>query len=227
MLTAEQLRPWVEHNLSRRENILATSNQGVILLFRGNGKELAVKTAMGRGLVLKIRRKTLLREFRAYQRLTGLAGVPECYGMIDGRYLLLEYIPGERYRDAVLQNREQWFAGLLEILRSMHARGVSHGDLKSKGNLLVSRSGRPFVVDFGTAFIYKPGFHPLNNWLFRMGKRLDINAWVKHKYHGFYRDASAADRALLDYGWIEILVRKLRGRPMDRLAVRRRENKVD
>jgi len=174
-------------------------------------------------VLLKIRQMTLLREFRAYQRLQGLTGMPECFGMLDGRHLLLEYIPGTRYRDGVFADREQWFAKLLQILHSMHQRGVSHGDLKSKGNLLVTQDEQPCVVDFGTAFIHKAGFHPLNNWLFRFGKRLDINAWVKHKYHGHYRNASAADRELLDYGWIEILARKLSGRRMDSVTGRKSE----
>ena len=223
----EELRTWIEHSLAQRENILATSNQGTILLFRQDGVDLIVKTAMGRGLLLKARRKTLSREYQAYRRLQGLAGVPECYGMIDNRHLLLEYVPGIAYRDADLRERERWFASLLEILRAIHARGVSHGDLKSKANLRVTPDAQPCVVDFGTAFILKPGFHPLNNWLFRTGKRLDINAWVKHKYHGYYRDASAADRALLDYGWLEILVRRVSGRPMDRLRGREGEAEAD
>lgn len=222
-LSPDRLRPWIERSLARRENILAASNQGTILLFRNDGLELIIKTVMGKGLLLKARQKTLLREYRAYQRLQGLKGVPECFGMIDGRHLLLEYIPGNRYRDSVFSDREQWFATLLQILNSMHARGVSHGDLKSKGNLLVTRDEQPCVVDFGTAFICKTGFHPVNNWFFRFGKRLDINAWVKHKYHGHYRNASAGDQELLDYGWIEILVRKLRGRPMDRVIGRKSE----
>jgi predicted Ser/Thr protein kinase len=223
----ETLRPWIERSLERRENILATSNQGIILLFQDNGLQLIIKTAMGSGLLLRARRKTLSREYQAYQRLQGLAGVPACYGLMDGRYLLLEYIPGTKYRDATLQDRERWFADLLAILRSIHARGVSHADLKSKSNLLVTGNEHPCVVDFGTAFIYQPGFHPLNNWLFRTGKRLDMNAWVKHKYHGYYRNASAADRELLDYSWMEILLRKLGGRPMDRLAPRGDEKERD
>lgn len=226
----EILLPWIERSLARRENILATSNQGTIFLYPGTrqlegrdqdpecGQPLIIKTAMGRGLLLRIRQKTLQREYRAYQRLHGLVGVPECYGMLAGQFLLLEHIEGSPYRDASWLDREQWFADLLDILQSMHARSVSHGDLKSKGNLLVTEQGHPCVVDFGTAFIHKPGFHPLNNWLFRTGKRLDINAWVKHKYHGYYGNASEADHALLDYSWLEILVRKLSGRPMDRLV---------
>jgi len=231
------LLPWIEQSLARGENILATSNQGTILLYRdpspspGKDQELIIKTAMGRGLLLKLRRKTLRREHQAYLRLNGLSGVPICHGLIDrpafgvgpghdvghGPYLVLEHIRGSAYREANWKDREAWFAELLEILRAMHTRGVSHGDLKSKGNLLVTDDERPCIVDFGTAFICKPGFHPINNWLFRTGKRLDLNAWVKHKYHGKYGDASAADRAILDYSWLEILVRKLSGRSMDRL----------
>jgi len=219
----ERLRSWIEHSLSSGENVLATSNQGTILLCRDgllspDGEhELIVKSAMGRGILLKARRKTLRREYHAYQKLNGVAGVPECYGMLDGRYLLLEYIRGTSYRDAEWNNRDQWFAELLTVLRAIHARGVSHGDLKSKGNLMVSEDQHPVIVDFGTAFVHKDGFHPLNNWLFKTAKRTDLNAWVKHKYHGYYSRASEEDRALLDYSWPELLARKISGRPMDRV----------
>jgi hypothetical protein len=81
----------------------------------------------------------------------------------------------------------------------------------------VTESEKPCVIDFGTSFVNKSGFHPVNNWFFRVGRRLDINAWVKHKYHGFYRDASEQDMALLDYSWIEIIARKFSGRPMERV----------
>jgi len=212
-----ELRQWIEASLAKGENILATSNQGTILLYPGTEGELVIKTAMGKGLALGIRRKTLKREYLAYQRLRGIAGVPECHGLLDGRYLVLEYVRGTPYREASWSDRDGWFAQLLVILRAIHARGVSHGDLKSKSNLLVRDDGQPCVVDFGTAFIEKPGFHPINNWLFRTGRRLDLNAWVKHKYHGIYRDASAEDARLLDYSWLETLVRKFSGRPMDRV----------
>ena len=96
----------------------------------------------------------------------------------------------------------------------MHARGVSHGDLKSKSNLIVGRDQKPYLIDFGTTFLYKEGFHPVNNRMFEYSKRLDINAWVKHKYHGRYLDASAADQTLLNYSPVERLVRRLRGRPL-------------
>jgi hypothetical protein len=86
--------------------------------------------------------------------------------------------------------------------------------LKSKSNMIVGKDQKPYVIDFGTTFLHKDGFHPINNRFFEYGKRLDINAWVKHKYHGRYKNASEEDRELLDYSKLEYVVRKLRGRPM-------------
>jgi predicted Ser/Thr protein kinase len=214
LIEQADFRRWIERSLDKKENILAVSNQGTILLFRGEGTELVVKAAMGRGLALKARQKTLLREHQAYLRMDGLTGVPECYGLVAGRYLAIEYVRGTPFRAAAWIDRDGWFDQFLTILRSIHGRGVSHGDLKSKSNILVTQDEKPCVIDFGTSFVDKPGFHPINNWLFNYGKRLDINAWVKHKYFGRYNDASPEDRELLDYGRIEYLVRKIRGRPM-------------
>jgi predicted Ser/Thr protein kinase len=212
-LPADLVR-WIESSLASGSNILATSNQGTVLLFEGDGRKLVIKSAMGRGPLRKARQATLEREYAAYQRLHGVEGVPACYGLLEGRYLVLEHIDGSRYRKATWQDREQWFSRLLDVIRAFHARGVSHGDLKSKNNMIVGKDQKPYIIDFGTTFIHRDGFHPLNNYLFEYGKRLDINAWVKHKYHGRYRNASAEDQALLDYSKLEWLVRKLRGRPM-------------
>jgi len=208
-------RQWIEDSLAGGENILAVSNQGTILHYRADGEDLIVKTAMGRGPIRALRQRTLLREYEAYRRMDGLAGIPRCHGLVAGRYLVLEFIRGTPYRDATWTDRERWFAEFLAVLRSIHARGVSHGDLKSKANIMVTADEKPCVIDFGTAFVFKPGFHPINNRLFEHGRRMDLNAWVKHKYHGRYADVSDMDRELLDYSFIEYWVRKLRGRPME------------
>ena len=203
---------WIEDSLARQDNVLAVSNQGTILHYQAEGLDLIVKTAMGKGLVRMLRERTLQREYQAYRRLEGLDGVPKCHGLVAGHYLVLEFIHGVPYRQAQWADREGWFEQFLAVLRSIHARGVSHGDLKSKGNIMVTADQRPCVIDFGTAFIRKPGFHPINNWLFEHGRRMDVNAYVKHKYHGRYEDIAGEDRALLDYSRIEYLVRKVGGR---------------
>lgn len=211
---------WVEDSLAQRENILAVSNQGTLLRYRADGLDLVVKAAMGRGPLRALRERTLLREYAAYRRLDGLDGVPRCRGLVGGHYLVLEFVRGTPYREAEWADRERWFAEFLALLRAIHARGVSHGDLKSKSNILVTADGRPCVIDFGTAFVHRPGFHPVNNWLFEHGRRMDVNAYVKHKYHGRYEDVRGEDLDLLDYSRIEYWVRKFSGRPVDQIPRR-------
>lgn len=214
LINQPEFKAWIERSLERGENILAVSNQGTILHYKKHDVELIVKAAMGRGLLRFLRQRTLRREFEAYQRMRDIAGVPACHGMVDGRYLVIEFIRGVPYREAVWQDRDLWFRELLAVLRAFHRRGVSHGDLKSKANIMVTQEEKPCVIDFGTAFVAKSGFHPVNNWLFKHGRRMDINAWVKHKYHGRYDEVSGEDADLLDYSPIEYWVRRLRGRPM-------------
>lgn len=214
-ISEPQFLRWVEDSLAQQQNVLAVSNQGTILHYRADGGDWVVKAAMGRGALRRLRQRTLLREYRAYQHLEGVQGVPVCHGLAGGRFLVLEFVRGTPYREAEWSDRERWFQEFLAVLRSIHARGVSHGDLKSKSNILVTAEQKPCVIDFGTAFVRRPGFHPVNNRLFEHGRRMDLNAWVKHKYHGRYQDVRGEDLELLDYSAIELWVRRLGGRPTD------------
>jgi predicted Ser/Thr protein kinase len=211
LIADSEFARWVRDSLEQGENVLARSNQGTVLRFEGEGRELLINCPMGEGLVLRARKRTLQREYEAYKRLDGLSGVPECYGLVDGSFLAIELVRGVPFREAVFADRERWFAEFLEVIRAIHARGVSHGDLKNKSNILVTDDERVCVIDFGTAFVRKRGVHLFNNWMFGLGKRLDLNAWVKHKYHGRYGDASEEDRRILRYSWLERLVRRARG----------------
>jgi serine/threonine protein kinase len=204
---------WIESSLAEHRNVLAVSNQGTILHYRQDGLDLVVKAAMGSGPVRWLRERTLLREYQAYRRMDGLAGVPECFGLVGGHYLVIEHVRGTPYREAVWCDRGRWFEEFLVLLRSIHERGVSHGDLKSKTNILVTEDEKPCVIDFGTAFLRKEGLHPFNNWMFEHGRRMDINAWVKHKYHGRYENIEGEDLELLSYSRLEYLARRLSGRP--------------
>lgn len=211
---------WIERNLKSGANLLAVSNQGTLLRYHEDGANLVVKAAMGHAPLRVLRQRTLLREYEAYRRMEGLPGVPRCHGLVAGRYLVLEFIEGTPYREAEWVDRERWFAEFLEILRGIHGRGVAHGDLKSKSNILVTAEGHPCVIDFGTAFVHRPGFHPVNNRLFAHARRMDLNAYVKHKYHGRYEDVRGEDLQLLDYSRIEYWVRRLSGRPVDQIPRR-------
>lgn len=189
--------------------VIARSNQGQVVQVRTAGVELVVKMPSGSGLAWLARRYSLQREYEAYRRLAGVPGFPVCHGLFDRRYLVLEQVPATPLRHAELADRERFFARLGEIIEAMHARGVAHGDLKNKHNVLVDRDERPVVIDLGTAIVRKPGWSPLNRWLFDYLCQIDRNGWIKLKY-GRYDNVGKADRHLLKRTLIERINSRLR-----------------
>lgn len=51
-----------------------------------------------------LRQKMLYNESHVYTRLAGLKGIPHCYGMLDDRYLVLDYIAGTSFRHAQIKD---------------------------------------------------------------------------------------------------------------------------
>lgn len=193
-LNQSDLLQWIEKSLRTRSNILAHGNQGHVYLYEVNGHRLIVKTPTGRGLGQYIRRVMLRNEYKAYSRLSGVSGVPSCYGLLDGRYLVLECIDGIPARKAPIEDRAVFFESLLNLIKELHKAGVAHGDLKKKDNVFVVNARAPYVLDFGVAIVKKPGFGPLNHYLYDLARHFDFNAWVKFKYKGKFKKVSDEDR---------------------------------
>lgn len=190
-----------------RADVLARSNQGVVYRLAADHGQFAIKAAAGRGALLAVNRYALKREFDAYRRLEGLACIPRCRGLVDDRFLVLDFVDARPFRDAEIGR--DFFDRLLETIQAMHARGVAHGDLKRKSNLMVDPQGHPVLLDFGAATLLRPGWHPVNRRLFEFMRQTDLNAWVKLKYGG-YSDVSEGDRALLRRSWLERALGRLR-----------------
>ncbi|MFU8832842.1 MAG: hypothetical protein ACNA7J_11905, partial [Wenzhouxiangella sp.] len=176
-----------------RGQLLGASNQGEVRRFQLGGHDLAIKAPKGHGLIWHARRAGLRHEYHAYQRIEGISGFPVCHGFFQQRWLVLGFVPGSPFRESVLTDRERFFARLLQIIQAMHARGIAHGDLKRKENLLIDPSGDPVIIDLGAATVRQSGWHPLNRWLFNFMRQTDLNAWIKLKYAG-YEGISAHDR---------------------------------
>lgn len=180
--------------LRDRARWVTPSHQSSLRLLEHDGRLYIIKAPLGHWPMRWITRRLLRHEYRVYRLLEGMAGVPRCYGLVKNRYLVLEHVDGQAYRHAAISDREKYFARLLEIIRQLHARGIGHGDLKNKDNLLVVNGAEPYILDFGIAIVSKRGFRPLNRYLFRLAQRLDLNAWVKHKYQRRIENISEADR---------------------------------
>lgn len=168
--------------IAESERPAVRGHQGDLHVGEVDGHRIFVKAATGNPLAASIRRWMLRREYDAYRRLEGIPGIPRCFGFYDGRYLVIEAIDGRSLRDAVIHDRGKFFAQLFRIVDAMHARGVAHGDLMRKDNILVDSTGHPALVDFGASIINRRGFHPLNHVAYRFFAQHDLNAWLKHKY---------------------------------------------
>ena len=155
--------------------------------------KILVKAATSKGITSFICRWLLRREYRVYRHLEGVTGVPRCYGLIRGRYLVLEYVVSRTLRYASIRERTNFFDEFLAIINSVHERGIAHGDLKRKDNILVVGNRRPYLIDFGVSTIRKRGFHPLNHLWHNYLRQHDLNAWVKHKYDRKFQNISLQD----------------------------------
>jgi len=199
------LKRWIEESLASHTNLLAAGYQGQILHYEDANNDLLIKAPHGQGIVRLLHRHMLRHEYAAYRKLGEFDGAPACHGLIDGQYLVLEYVKGGTIRTKRPLNEDEFHTRLLDLIRAMHARGVAHMDLKRKDNLLVKTDESPCILDFGAAVIRKPGLHPFNQYRFKIGRQFDYNAWIKHKYHDRMHEISMLDRKYYRPTWIEII----------------------
>ena len=205
----DELVAWLRAGGLAGKPPVAHSNQGELYRHRLGENEFIIKTPLGNPLAWRLRRSTLKREFSAYRRLDSVPGFATCHGLVDERWLILDFIEGRPFRDGPPPDPERFFSQLLAVIQAMHERGVAHGDLKRKSNLLVDRHGQPVILDLGTAIVRKPGWRPLNRRLFEFIRQTDLNAWVKLKYGG-YREIGAADLAYLKRSRLERILGRMR-----------------
>lgn len=182
-LNETKLAQWIDKSLAENSNTLSHGYQGKVLVYANDLDRYVIKVPHGTGLTKYIHTFMLKHEFNVYRKLAGFPGCPECFGMIQNKYLVLEYIDGQAIREKRPANDKTYFNELLNLIKTMHSMQVAHMDLKRKDNLLVTSNDHPCLIDFGTAVIRKSGFHPVNAFLFSLAKRFDYNAWIKHKYH--------------------------------------------
>lgn len=182
--------------------LIAESNQGTLVQVCAHGLDLVVKTPRGPKALWYARRFALRREYRAYRRLDGVSGFPHCFGLFGGCHLALEHIEGELLRHVPPANPGVFFDRLRSVIEAMHRRGVAHGDLKNRENVMIAGNDYPVILDLGTAVVRKPGWHPLNHFVFDYLRRIDRNGFVKLKY-GRYDRAEGEDRRWVRRSLIE------------------------
>lgn len=135
-------------------------NKADVLLVSLDEGRFAVKDYAGKAFPVRwIGAMQLAREVRAYSRLEGVAGVPRFHGRLDRHAIVLEYVGGirlpkfHRRHGGVPRVAER----IRELLDRVHARGIIHGDLRSRDNILVTAGGDLYLIDFSSAAVFPPG----------------------------------------------------------------------
>src|SRR4051812_29317029 len=104
-------------------------------------------------------RRALLREARAAAALDHpfICTVYEAVETADSRaFIVMQYVEGEALSEVLrggplpIRDALTLCADIADALGAAHVRGVVHRDLKP-GNIIVTPSGRPKIVDFGIA----------------------------------------------------------------------------
>jgi RIO-like serine/threonine protein kinase len=157
-------------------------------------------------------RLMVARETVIYRTLDGIPGIPRYYGRMDALAFMIERIDGPEGGQVEPGSLSPAFFDLLrETVLAMHARGVFHGDLRQRRNILVGPEERPYIIDFASGLRL-----PRNSALLRFLARTDLSGVAK------IRRKLAPDTMTdedLD------LLRMERFRPFRRYRVRRREER--
>jgi len=188
-------------------------HQGIAFKVLVDGQSFLIKRTNKIGVFTRrVSEHFIQHEYKIYQRLEDIAGIPKCYGLSDDGSLILEYIDGSSYREKeyILENRDQFFIDLLALILSIHKAGVSHGDLKRKDNILVGENDQPYLIDFGTAMSLNSKNKFIKRWLYNFSKQTDLNAWIKHKYSRQYDKITEDDLAYYSSSKLDKLIRLTR-----------------
>ncbi|HEX8463207.1 MAG TPA: RIO1 family regulatory kinase/ATPase [Abditibacterium sp.] len=94
------------------------------------------------------------REVKALKHLDGTPGIPRFFDQIDRLAFAIEFIEG-RPVSSIHRGEmpPEVFGRMAQVVEAMHARGVAHGDLKRRSNLLLTPQNEVFVIDFAAAII--------------------------------------------------------------------------
>lgn len=159
-----------------------------VLLIDGPSGPVVVKDFRPRPPWLRqtLGRFLIWRELRAYRALRGHPSVPRLLGRLDGFAFAIEYRPGERMTREIIGRVAPAFAASLErAVRTMHACGVAHLDLRHRSNVLVGRDGEPILIDFASAICFRPN-GAAARWLLPLFAHYDLRAvekWRERLHH--------------------------------------------
>ena len=174
---------WYDHLGTLKDDAFAQTE-----LVEQDGRRYLYKVSrlrLIRGLKLRWLMKRLNdREIRTHHLLAGVHGVPRLVKRVSETSFLREYVDGRTLDRKPPYMRADFFDEFLEIVRSIHGRGVAFVDLAKKENVVVTREGRPFLIDFQVSIARSTRRGPIAaiwNAAVRIMQEADVYHVYKHK----------------------------------------------
>ena len=157
--------------------------QSSVYLVECDGEPLAVKDYARVPVRLRNSVAPLLvaRERRALLHLDGTPGIPRYFGRIDALAFAMQYVEGkplDLFHAGEVS--ETVFARIEAAIDAMHARGVAHGDLKRRSNILVTPDQQIYLIDFAASVVARG---PLSTRLMRALAEVDDKSVPRLKLH--------------------------------------------
>ena len=143
-----------------------------------DGRRVAVKDFQRSDPLFRLLIGPLLigREGKALSRLTDVPGAPKLVQLVDRYGLALEHIDGKNLKEVTDPIPDGFFDKLIEVVNTIHGRGIAHCDLRTSGNVMITNDGKPCIVDFAACVMRGRGWNPFINWLFHRFKEADLYA---------------------------------------------------
>ena len=140
-----------------------------IWLVRGDTGPVVVKDYRPRGFLYRffVGLPSTWNEARIYRKLAGIGGIPRCHGTLDRYAIVIEYIDGRnasKVKPGELPH--EFFHRLKRIVDAVHERRIVLCDLRNKKNVMVSKTGEPYLIDLCTAFEQGRRWNLIRNWIY-------------------------------------------------------------
>lgn len=124
----------------------------------------------------------VMREVRSLKQLDGVAGVPQLYHVYNRYAFLVQSVNGiaaSQMKKNTLDN--DFFDRMNTVLDDVHEKGVTHCDLRSAGNTLITADHQPWLVDFVASIHQSSRWNILGRWIFEQFVDADYGAVLKLK----------------------------------------------
>ena len=160
-----------------------TGLQSSVHLIEDNGELLAVKDFSQTPAKFRYSIAPLLlaRECRVLRHLDGTPGIPRYYGKVDALAFITQFIEAKPLDMFHLgEVHEPIFSRISAVIAAMHARGVAHGDLKRRSNILVTPDEQIYLIDFAASIIARD---PISTKVMRALAEVDNKSVPRLKKH--------------------------------------------